>query len=52
MLDDVVPEVDEHGGLGAELGDRGERGARVLPADQLADTMRRCALLRDRAGTR
>ena len=43
MRDDVVAEVDEHGGLGAQLGDGGERGARVLPAGQLGH---------DRAGAR
>ena len=47
---DVAPEVEEHRGLGAELRDRGERGARVGP-EQLA---RRCAGARSRrpAGTR
>ena len=33
---DVAAEVDEHRELGADLGDRGERGAGVVPAEQLA----------------
>ena len=34
---DVRPEVDEDGGLGAELGDRGERGARVVVEEDPGD---------------
>ena len=34
---DVAAEVEEHRGLGADLGDRGERRAGVVPAEGLAD---------------
>ena len=33
---DLAPEVDDHGQLGADLGDGGERRARVVPAEELA----------------
>ena len=34
---DVLAEVDEHRELGADLDDRGERGARVAPAEELGE---------------
>ncbi len=41
--EDVLPEVDEHGELGAQLRDRGEGRPRVAPAGEVAEDAQVCA---------